>query len=610
MQSKRTICRRRFLQGVAAAVAVGQRPIPSSLWTQTPPSSREKLFLFDYSDVKLTGGPLRDQLDRIHASYRSLDEDRLLKVYRQRAGLPAPGEDMGGWYDAEGFGPGQVLGQIISGLARFYSQTGDPATQAKVERLVKGFAATIDSEDYWYPSLKASTASAAYTLDKILIGTLDAWQFAGIASALDIARRCVKGSLRYLPRRAYERFEAPKQAVYDETYTLPENLFYLWEMSKDQSYREMAKQYLMDKTYFDPLSRGENVLPGLHAYSHVNALCSAARAYLVLGDFKYLEAIRNAWDMIEKTQSFASGGWGPNEEFVAPGKGLLGESLAKTHAHFETPCGSYAHLKLARYLLRVTAEARYGDSLERVLYNTILGVKDPQGDGHVFYYSDYHRSTQKSYMQDKWPCCSGTTPQVVADYAISAYFASEDGIYVNLFTPSEVGWKARGVPAKIIQTTTYPEADSMELRVEVGAPIEFSIFVRIPGWLKSPAQLAVNGKAVSVAAEPRTFAEIRRRWQTNDTVQIRIPFSFWFQPIDEQHPNTVALMWGPLTLVALEPPLELPTRSVATATEGLRPIAGSPLTFEASRKAEKLLFVPFYRIRDEVYSTYIQHNLS
>ena len=119
-------------------------------------------------------------------------------------------------------------------------------------------------------------------------------------------------------------------------------------------------------------------------------LCSASRAYLVLGESKYLQAVQNAWEMITKTQSYASGGWAPNEEFVVPNKGLMGESLTKTHAHFETPCGSYAHLKLTRYLLRFTGEGRYGDSLERVLYNTILGIKDPKGDGHVFYYSDYH----------------------------------------------------------------------------------------------------------------------------------------------------------------------------------------------------------------------------
>jgi hypothetical protein len=606
MITKTTISRRELLQGLAAVAVIRQGSIPFSSSAQTPSLAREKLRVFTYSDVKLTGGPLRCQMDRIHASYQGLDEDRLLKVYRQRAGLPAPGEDMGGWYDAEGFGPGQVLGQIISGLARFYNNTGNPATQAKVQRLVNGFAATIDSDDYWYPSLKSSTACAAYTLDKILVGLLDACQYADVRPALDIARRCVKGSIRYLPPRAYERFEAPKQAVYDESYTLPENLFYTFEMTQVQEFRELAKKYLMHRTYFDPLSRGENVLPGLHAYSHVNALCSAARAYLTLGEPKYLEAIRNAWDMIETTQSFASGGWAPNEEFVVPNKGRLGESLTATHAHFETPCGAYAHFKLARYLLRFTAEARYGDGLERVLYNTILGAKDPQGDGHVFYYSDYHPSTQKAYMQDKWPCCSGTTPQVVADYAISTYFWGEDGIFVNLFTPSEVSWKVQGMPAKLVQTTTYPESDSSELRVEVAAPREFTIYVRIPGWLQAPAQLAVNGQAIPAAADSRTFAAIRRRWQTNDTLQIRLPFSFRLQPVDDRHPNTVALMWGPLMMVALDPPLELPRNSITSSPEGIKPTAYSPLTFEVARAPEKLLFVPFYRIRDEVYTTYVQ----
>ena len=96
------------------------------------------------------------------------------------------------------------------------------------------------------------------------------------------------------------------------------------------------------------------------------ALSSAAKAYEVLGDEKYLHAIRNAWDMLEETQQFASGGWGPKEAFVPPHEGKLGESLTAHREHFETPCGCYAHMKLARYLLRFTGDPRYGDGLERV----------------------------------------------------------------------------------------------------------------------------------------------------------------------------------------------------------------------------------------------------
>src|SRR5689334_5409314 len=110
---------------------------------------------------------------------------------------------------------------------------------------------------------------------------------------------------------------------------------------------------------------------------------------MTLRDEKYLRAIKNAWDMLEKTQWFASGGWGPNEAFVEPGKGKLAESLTKTHNHFETPCGSYAQFKLARYLMRLSGESHYGDGLERVLYNGILAALPMGPDGKTFYYSDY-----------------------------------------------------------------------------------------------------------------------------------------------------------------------------------------------------------------------------
>jgi hypothetical protein len=112
----------------------------------------------------------------------------------------------------------------------------------------------------------------------------------------------------------------------------------------------MGKRYLLDKTFFDPLSEGQNVLPGLHAYSYVNALSSGLQGYLKLNDGKYLRAVSNSVDMIWKDQSFATGGWGPNEAFEEPGKGLLGACLADTHRSFETPCGAYAHFKLMRAL--------------------------------------------------------------------------------------------------------------------------------------------------------------------------------------------------------------------------------------------------------------------
>lgn len=600
---KNTVNRRNFLKGIAAgagALSIGR--VPLTFADASPP--RQKLSTFRYSDVKLTGGPLREQFDRIHQAYLRLDNDRLLKVFRRRAQMSDPGEPMGGWYGEDGFAPGHCFGQYVSGLARFAAATGDAATRAKVNDLVEGFAATVTSDGYSYANLKASTTFPAYIIDKNEIGLIDAWRYANIATARDLLPRVVRGAIRYLPSHAVDRDEAPRQAPYDESYTLPENLFLTYEVTGDSYFRGLAKQYLMDRSYFDPLSQGVNVLPGHHAYSHMNCLSSAAKAYQVLGERKYLEAAENAWDMIEKTQQFASGGWGPNETFVKPNQGLRGKSLTSTHAHFETPCGSYAHLKLARYLIGFTGDARYGDGIERVLYNTVLGAKDPKGDGHFFYYSDYHPDVQKTYFPDDWPCCSGTLPQVVADYVISSYFWSEDGIYVNLFTPSEVHWKFQGVPVGLTQTTDYPLAEETEIQVHPQAPAEFTMFVRIPGWLQSPARIEVNGKSISVPAEPKTFVAIRRRWTSNDTIRVKLPFRFRAAPVDEQHPSTVALMRGPLMLVALDPQLTFPRRAVSSE-QGLRSMPHQAMSFELSGSETRLRFKPFYQVQDSAYTNYL-----
>jgi hypothetical protein len=594
--------RRGFLKTIVATTAAASFfPEASSLGA----SSGEKLKEFDYSAIRLIHGPLKDQFDRIHAAYLALDNDRLLKVYRQRAGLPAPGEDMGGWYDTDGFVPGHALGQIVSGLSRFASATQDARTFAKVTALVEGFAATLGPGDYPYASSKASTTWPGYILDKFEAGLLDAYQLGRVQSAKELLLRVVRGATPYIPTGVYDRGpDSPKQAPYDEPYILPENLFNSYVLTGEEKFLAMARRYLLNKEYFGPLAQGINILPGKHAYSHVTALSSAAKAFQVLGDPKYLETIRNAWDMIEQTQQYPSGGWGPKETFVEPHRGLLGESVTSTQNHFETPCGCYAQFKLARYLLRFTGEARYGDGLERVLYNTVLGAKNPSGNGDFFYYSNYHPRAQKSYYPRKWPCCAGTLVQDVADYLIGIYFRSPSGIYVNLFVPSEVHGTWNGVPVRIIQSTRYPENGEVELRVKVPSPVRFTIHVRVPDWTDGQAKIFLNGKTLDVPAERRGFAAIRRRWKNDDTIQVTLPLDLRIEAIDDQHPKTVAVMRGPVMLVALEAPPEL-TNQPLPLPEGLKAVPYEPQAFEMDHAGGKLRLVPFYSVKEETYTNYL-----
>src|SRR5947207_9383230 len=487
--------RRQFLQtsAIAAGSAIATRSrfawsLASGETKMTPPLS-----LFGYSEVQLLEGALREQFDRNHDLFFHLDEDALLKPFRERSGMPAPGPDMGGWYDNSddfnppdnfhAFIPGHSFGQYLSGLARAYAVTGSKPTQEKVQRLVRGFAETVEPSGKFYVDYRLP----GYTFDKICCGLIDAHEFAQEPIALEVLKKSTEAAVPHLPEKALSRAEQEARPhkspayTWDETYTLPENLFLAYQRSGDPRYRELAMRFIYHE-FYDALAENQNVFPGKHAYSHVNTLSSAMQAYLNLGDEKYLRAAANGLRMVQE-QSYATGGWGPSEAFVEPGKGLLAASLGSTHASFETPCGAYGQFKITRYLLRVTRDSRYGDSMEQVLYNTVAGAKPILADGASFYYSDYNsEGAKKVYYKDKWPCCSGTFPQLTADYGISSYYPGKDGIYVNLFVPSRVTWMRNATRCTLTQQPTYPTSNATHLELDTARPAHFPLYHRLPAW--------------------------------------------------------------------------------------------------------------------------------
>jgi DUF1680 family protein len=600
------ISRRSFIQSVPALSAV----------LLAEGGTRPPLAEFGYGDVTLMPGLAQSQFAHTQAVLLSLNEDSLLKPWRLRAGLPAPGPDLGGWYDevpliktesgGHGYAPAHSFGQWLSALARGYAVNHDAATKAKLERLLAMYEPAISTKFY------VNFRFPAYNYDKLVGGLSDAQTFASISQAHQLLEKTTDAAEPRLPPHALGR-GAPQsewrksigddpgvENTRDESYTLPENLFIAWQRGAGDRYRTLAERFLMDEEFFDPLSQGHDVLPNHHAYSFCNALNSAMMAYLATGSQKHLRAASNAFDMLIAKQSFATGGWGPNEGFSAPEKGALYASLEKTHRGFETPCGSYAHLKLTRYLLRVTRDGRYGDSMERVFYNTVLGASPLQKDGRAFYYSDYHSPGKKSYFPDAWPCCSGTLPQVTSDYHLLAYFRDTDGVFVNMYLPSTLRWTAAdGAACTLMQTGDYPFDGNIALRVSASRPSKMAIRLRIPAW--SPgAVIRVNGARVP-AAVTSGFAMLDRRWKDGDKIELELALPMRLEAIDERHPNTVALMRGPLVLFPVTENVPAVTRAQLLAASRLPKAAG----WQANTASGPLTLLPFTGIADEVYTTYL-----
>ena len=591
------LTRRTFLQS-AAAITLAPRAFAA------PNTPREPLRQFDYSEVQLTGGPFYDQYEHLHAHYLALSNDRLLKVYRQRAGLPAPGSDMGGWYDLNGFVPGHSLGQYISGLARFGASTGDAACHQKVHDLVEGFAATLgpDNQSILRPQ---TNLWICYTLDKHFAGLIDAAILSKVPNTTELLNRVLAGAQPLLPASGHDRI-GKKDPPYDETYVMPENLFTAASLTGNPAFRELALKYLLDRELFDPLSRAGDPFPGQHAYSHAIALSSGAKAWLVLGDPKYKRALDHAFELLTTQQQFSSGGWGPNETFITPHRGELYNSLSTTVDHFETPCGSYAATKLARYLIRFTpspVNTAHADNLERVLFNTILAVKRPDSEGDYPYYSTYSPNAQKVYYQKKWPCCSGTLAQTVADYPLNLYFRAESdaGLYINLYTPSRLRTTFANTSLELTQQTRYPVEDTVALTVTPAAPITTTIYLRIPPWLTQPATIRINGKPTDTHARPGTYVALHRTWRADDRIDLTLPQSFRTEAIDDQHPNTVSLMRGPVQYVALNPPPGL-TNDRLPLPSSLK--QSGPQTFVENYQGTQLIFVPLHTIQNQTYTSY------
>src|SRR5213080_652537 len=152
----KTKSRRQFLKSAAVSTAgvLTMRSIPAWAQTTLKESIVPPLSVFGYSNVQLLDGPFRQQFEQNHELFLHLNEDGLLKPFRQRQGMPAPGPDLGGWYDNaddfneennfHGFIAGHTFGQYLSGLARAYAVTRSKPTQEKVHRLVRAFAETVE----------------------------------------------------------------------------------------------------------------------------------------------------------------------------------------------------------------------------------------------------------------------------------------------------------------------------------------------------------------------------------------------------------------------------------------------------------------------------------
>lgn len=577
---------------------------------------------FRLEDVRLLDGPFKHAMLKDAEYLLRLDADRLLSGFRKESGLKPKGEAYGGWESMTI--AGHSLGHYLSACALMFAATGDVRFRERVNYIIaeleecqrangNGYVAAIPNGKKIFQEVSVGDIRVKpfdlnggwvpwYTLHKLFAGLLDAHRYLQSTRALGIAVKLADWANTTVAKLNEEQFQ---RMLGCEHGGMNEVLAELYARTGNEKYLQLSRRF-HHKAVLEPLASREDRLQGLHANTQIPKLIGLARRYELTHDAGDKTAAEFFWQRVVHHHSYVNGGNSDGERFGPPDK--LSDRLSTNTS--ET-CNTYNMLKLTRHLFEWNASADYADYYERALYNHILASQDPN-DGMVCYYVPMKAGSKKLYSKpfDDFWCCVGTGMENHAKYGEAIYFHNHDSLWVNLFIPSELNWRAKGLSLR--QETRYPESDKVTFTVKAQKPANFSLRLRYPSWANN-VSVAVNGRPETVAAKPGSFIEIKRTWKTGDRVELTIPMSLRLEAMPD-NPRRVAILYGPTVLagelgaedeekvVNLVPALMTGDRPVS---EWIKPATGS-LTFQTTSagKPNEFTLYPFYRMHHKRYAVY------
>jgi DUF1680 family protein len=407
---------------------------------------------------------------------------------------------------------------------------------------------------------------------------------------------------------------------------MPEALANLYTITGAERYLATAQRFYHAQV-LDPLADGEDALPGLQANVTIPKIVACVRMWEETGSGKYHDIAQNFWDIVTGHHVYVIGGVGNYEHFQQP------DVVAAQLSNFTCEnCASYNMLKLTR-LLHFHQPQRVDllDYYERTLFNQMLGEQDPTSPhGFNCYYTGLSAGAYKREPLNYFPggnpdiyatdwnsftCDTASGLETQAKFADTIYTRDADGIYVNLFIPSQV--RTRGLVLR--QATGFPDDPVTRLSVVSGAAT-MTLRVRVPNWVAAPALIRLNGLAIPDPARPAAaspsaapanaqasgWIALHRRWQAGDLLEVTLPMRLAFEPTPD-HPSVQAALYGPVVLsgVSTTDPGDL---TPVLDTASVRRTSARPMAFEAAPKTHgrPVRLIPVARAAHEYYTVYWQ----
>lgn len=577
---------------------------------------------FSLKDVTILPGLQRQRMDVDIKYLKSIDPIRLLYGFYVNAGLKPKEARYGGW-EAMGI-EGHSLGHYLSACALMYSASGDTDFKGRAESIVKeldacqkahgdGFLGGMPDAKRIFDELRAKNIRSQgfdlngnwvpwYNIHKTLSGLLDTYHQTGNKLAVDVLTK----NATWIEDLTKDYSEDDWQKMLAcEHGGMNESLADLYSITHNPDHLKLADKF-HHKVILDPLEHGERKLAGKHGNTQIPKIIGAARLYEVTAEPRFKAISTNFWHEVVEEHTYANGGHGLGEHFGTPKK--LNERLGSTNA--ET-CNSYNMLKLTDHMFQWSPSTELGDFYEKAQLNHILTSEDLK-DGGVTYFVPLGPGMTKSYSSafDDFTCCRGTGMENHAKYGEAVYYHKGNELWVNLYTPSKLNWKAEGV--SLTQTTEYPAKEESTFLVETKSPKDLTLKFRCPAWATEGMSATING--VQSHAKAGEWLALSHKFTGKTTIEVKIPMAIHLEPMPD-NPSRVAVMYGPTLLVAnwnSDKPKEGEIERSPVFLASFQPPAkwlerSGPRSWKSKGNLlpGDLEFKPFYDVQHERYSAYL-----
>lgn len=532
--------------------------------------NRQQVSYFPLQDVKLLNSPfLQAQQTDLHYIL-SMNPDRLLAPFLREAGLTPKAPSYTNW---ENTGlDGHIGGHYLSALSMMYAATGDTAVYNRLNYMLNelhraqqavgtGFIGGTPNSLQLWKDIKAGNIRAGgfdlngkwvplYNIHKTYAGLRDAYLYAGS----DLARQMLVDFTDWMIDITSDLSDEQIQDMLrSEHGGLNETFADVAEITGDKKYLELARRF-SHKFILDPLIKEEDKLTGMHANTQIPKVIGYKRIAELSQDDKnwnhaaeWDHAARFFWNTVVNHRSVCIGGNSVREHFH-PSDNFT--SMLNDVQGPET-CNTYNMLRLTKMLYQDSPETNFADYYERALYNHILASQEPEKGGFV-YFTPMRPGHYRVYSQPEtsmW-CCVGSGLENHTKYGEFIYAHQKDTLYVNLFIPSQLTWKEKGVT--LTQETRFPDDGKVTLRIDKAPKKGIPLKIRQPQWTGHSKEynVKINGKnEASIVEENSNYLTLHRKWKKGDVITFNLPMKVNLEQIPDKK-DYYAFLYGPIVLAA------------------------------------------------------------